>query len=155
MALKSSIHKLAQLDGPEQQKQQILKDLGDLDQYEVLDEMVLIAVYAESNVVSRVKDPTGRIVELVGTDNQTAESRFQGKVGLLVKMGPTAFKYHKNGQPYEGTKPDAGDWVVMNSPHDGREIGMRDINSTGEWVLCRRVPWDLITMRVPDPRVVR
>lgn len=150
---KGNITALAKLDNPEQQKTQILETLGDLDQYQLLDDECLIAVYAESNVLSRITDATGKTVELVGTDSRTTESRYQGKVGLLVKIGPTAFTYHNNGQAYAGVRPEVGDWVVSHAS-DGREIWLRGIDSHAPWVTCRRIKWDRIVMRVTDPRVV-
>jgi hypothetical protein len=157
MALKGSLTTLSKLSGPEAQKQKIFEDLGDLDQYELLDDQVLIAVYVESNVLSEVKGPDGKIVKLFGTENRAIESRFQGKAALIVKMGPTAFKWHNNGQAYEGIAPAMGDWVVVQA-NEGREIGLRGMHAKslgqGEFVICRRVHWSAIGMRVSDPRVV-
>jgi hypothetical protein len=150
---KGNITTLAKLDGPEEQKQQIFKDLGDLAQYELLGEDVLVAVYAESNVLSQVKTHTGEVVKLYGTDNRTTESRYQGKVGLIIKMGPVAWKYHNNGQLNEGIIPSVGDWVAFY-PSDGRELYLRGVGSKGEGVTCRKLHWTSIFMRVPDPRVV-
>lgn len=154
---KGNIATLARLEGPEAQKKSILTALGDLDQYQLLDEECLIAIFAESNVLSRVKNAvTGEMVELIGTDNRANESRYQGKAGLLVKAGPVAFKYHNNGQPYDGERPEVGDWVV-SYPQDGREIWLRGMDAPRgtEWVCCRRIHWNRIFMKVADPRVVR
>lgn len=152
---KSTIYKLAELDGPEQQKRQILKDLGSTTDFELLDDDILVATYAESDVLSEVKGPNGEVVRLYSTDNRKAESRYQGKAALVVAMGPTAFKYHNNGQPYEGAKVKVGDWVVIH-PSDGREIFLKDPKSrtTQDYVACRRIHWSSILMRVDDPRRV-
>ena len=150
---KGNITTLAKMDGPEEQKAQIFRDLGDLDQYEILGEDVLIAIYAESNVLARIKGPDGKEVQLFRTDNRTTESRYQGKAGVIVAIGPTAFQYHNNGQPYEGTRPEVGDWVV-SYPSDGREMFLRAAGSRGEGVTCRKLHWSSIFMRVSDPRVV-
>lgn len=150
---KGNITALAKLDGPEEQKKQIFNDLGSLAQYELLDDECLIAIYATSNILSEVVDIHGETKRIVSTDNRTTESRYQGKVGLLVKIGPEAFKYHNNGQAYEGTTPKVGDWVVTHAS-DGREIGLRDANAKCSWVTCRRIHWRCIFMRVNDPRVV-
>lgn len=150
---KSSIDQLAKLDGPEAVRQQVFKDLGDLDQYDILDEDVLFALYVPSNVLASGVDATGKKFQLIGTDNNTAETRYQGKVGILIKSGPNAFKYHNNGQPYEGTVPQEGDWIIVTAS-DGREIFLKD-TSAKEYVACRRIPWTGIKMRVKDPRTVR
>ena len=152
MSFKGNIVTLAKLDSPDDQKKLIFETLGDLDQYELLGEECLIALYAESNVLSRVKDVTGKTVELISTENRATESRYQGKAALLVKIGPTAFRYHNNGQPYEGLAPKVGDWVVVMSS-DGREIFLRD-SATKEFACCKRVHWSCIFMRVADPRCV-
>lgn len=150
---KGNITTLAKLSGPDEQKTRIFEDLGDLDQYDILGEDVVVAVYAESNVLSRITGPDGKVIELIGTDNRTTESRYQGKCGLIVKMGPTAFQFHNNGQPYEGKRPEVGDWVAF-WPSDGRELFLRAAGSRGEGVTCRKLHWSSIFMRVADPRVV-
>lgn len=149
----SSITELAKCATPEEQRDLILKDLGDLSQYELLDEECLVATYVESEVLSSVKEAgTGKIIQIVGTENRAAESRYQGKVALLIKPGPTAFQWMPNGQPYDGIKPVSGDWVVLH-PSDGRELFLRG-GPVGKSVACRRVHWRSIWMRVEDPRVV-
>lgn len=48
------------------------------------------------------------------------EDRFQGKGGLVVAMGPLAFKDDGVAQ-FGGVKPEIGDWV-MTRPSDGMEF---------------------------------
>lgn len=152
---KSTIYKLAELDTVEEKKKQIFDDLGDLSDIELLDDDLLIATYVESEVLSQVKGPDGQIVKLYGTQNKTQEARYQGKAYLVVAMGPTCFRFHNNGQPYEGRTVKVGDWVVAN-PSDGREIFLKNPKSTtsGDYVACRRIHWSNILMRVKDPRRV-
>lgn len=152
-AHKGNIIALSKLDGPEEQKAEIFRHLGDLDQYELLDDECLVATYAESNILSQGKDIHGKEYKIIGTDNRAAESRYQGKAVLLVKMGPTAFQWHNNGQEYTGIKPKVGDWVVIH-PSDGREIFLHDPSFYGEKVSCRRLKSLCIFMRVRDPRAV-
>ena len=153
MAIKGNITTLAKLDGPEDQRRQIFKDLGNLEQYQLLDDDVVVAIYAESNVLAAGKRADGSVYQLVGTDNRTTESRYQGKVGVLVVKGPTAFKFYNNGQPYEGITPDIGDWVVF-WPSDGRELFLSDLDTKDHNVTCRKFHWASIKMRVSDPRIV-
>lgn len=152
---KHNIYKLADLDGPEAQKKSIFRDLGDLKRFQILDDDLLLATYATSNVLSEIKGPNGEIIKLYGTDNRAQESRFQGKAHLVVAVGPTAFKYHNNGQPYEGETVKVGDWVVIH-PSDGREVWLKDYTnpSVKEHVVCRKVHWSSILMKVDDPRLV-
>ena len=153
---KASIVSLSKLSGPEQQKRELFKSLGDLAQYDMLDEELLIALYAAPNVLASGKRADGTTYQLVGTDNAAIENtRYQGKIGCLVKAGPQAFKYHLNGQPYAGVVPEVGDWLVTRAS-DGREIWLRDIAvNGGEYVCCRRIHWNLVGMRVADPRTVK
>jgi hypothetical protein len=150
---KSNVVALSKLDGPDAQKREILDVVGDLSQYELLDDECLVAIYVESNVLSEGKRHDGSPYQLVGTDNRATESRYQAKAHLLLKKGPTAFKWHNNGQGYEGVTPNEGDWVVLNAS-DGREIALRGMSSKGAAVLCKRIKWSSIFMRVKDPRVV-
>ena len=53
----------------------------------------------------------------------SVEDRFQGTVGLLILVGPTAFKYDGS-YSFEGEPPKVGDWVTYR-PADGFEIAFR------------------------------
>jgi co-chaperonin GroES (HSP10) len=66
-------------------KEKLLTDLGDLSGIEIFNNQVLVAVYIRPN-----KTKSGIIL----TDETVNEDRYQGKVGLLVGMGPAA------SQPY-------------------------------------------------------
>jgi len=152
---KSNLYKLADMSGPEAQKKSIFHDLGDLSRYQILDDDILIATYASSNVIAEIKGPDGKPIQLFGTDNLKKENQYQSKAGLVVAVGPTAFRYHNNGQPYEGLKVKVGDWVVIH-PNDGREIFLKDFTnpSIKERVACRKVHYSSILMKVDDPRLV-
>jgi len=72
---------------------------------------------------------------IIFTDNRKDEGRWQGKAGLVLKLGVSAFKYDPRYPQYEweGPKADVGDWVhFFNS--DAREIGIGGI-------ACRYI-WD-------------
>jgi len=151
---RATIYKLAELDGPEKQKQQIFKDLGNLKDFELLDDDLLVATYVDSEIAISGKRADGTSYSLYKPQSMTQEARFQGKAALVVAMGPTAFKYHPNGQLYEGRAVKVGDWVVIH-PSDGREIFLKDPKAAGnDYVACRRIHWSSILMRVDDPRRV-
>jgi co-chaperonin GroES (HSP10) len=79
------------------------------------------------------------------TDKRKDEGRYQGKVGLVLMIGPTAFKY--DGQyDWEGPRPIIGDWVYYR-PSDAFETGINGVP-------CRFVNDDLILGRVSDPEVI-
>ncbi len=153
-ALKSDVYTRSEMIEPEEQKEAIFDGLGDLDQYEMLDEEILVGLYVPSNVAASGTDVNGKKFNIILPENQTAEVRFQGKIGCVVKMGPAAFKYHNNGQPYEGIIPEKGDWVVFKAADATGEIFLKDLKAQ-EYINCRRFHWSSIKMRVKDPRAVR
>lgn len=153
---KATIYSLAKLDGPEKQKQQIFKDLGNMKDFELLDDDILVATYVDSEVAASGKRADGTSFVLYKPESSTQEAKFQSKAALVVAMGPTAFKYHPNGQLYEGKSIKVGDWIVIH-PSDGREIYLKDPTAMGtncNYVACRRIHWSSILMRVDDPRRV-
>ena len=84
---------------------------------------------------------------IIITSKAKDEDRFQGKVGLLLKKGPTAFKYDKSGHHYyEGKAPDVHDWVVYR-PSDGWEIGLNG-------VACRVIRSAMLRGVVTDPETI-
>ena len=150
--VRTNLKTLSEAATPDEQKDLILANLGDLDQYDMLDDDVLVALYGGSNILSTIKTHDGKTVQLVGTDQRTSEQRFQGKAGLLIKAGPTAWRYMPNGQPYEGDVPKPGDWLAFYA-HDGREIAFKDLKAR-EHVICRLLKPASIKMRLTDPRLV-
>jgi co-chaperonin GroES (HSP10) len=85
---------------------------------------------------------------IIFTDKRKDEGRFQGKAGLVLKLGTEAFKYNPRYPSFdwEGPKAEVGDWVhFFNS--DSREIGVGGI--------CCRYIWDAdILGTVSDPEAV-
>lgn len=112
------------------------KSLGNLDGYTVLGSDVLVATYIQSRTT-----PGG----IITTDKSVDENRYQGKIGLVLKLGESAFKY-SGAYAYEGTVPKVGDYVAFHTS-DTREIGIKGVS-------CRTVDSQLIRMVVPDPDAV-
>jgi co-chaperonin GroES (HSP10) len=129
-------------------KAAILEALGDLSEYEVQSDEVLVATYVRNKV-------TDGGVHL--PDSTVNEDRYQGKAGLILKMGPRAFKFERlveRGEgrfevvhtPFPGRTPQVGDWV-MYFTHDTRELL---INKTS----CRITDADSIKMVIPTPQSI-
>lgn len=100
-------------------------------------------------VMTRVRDALGKLPEIYGsrvlvatapspekskgglflTDKAKDESRWQGKVGLILKLGTTAFRTDPRYPSYawDGPKPDVGDWVFFRTS-DGWETGIGGIS---------------------------
>lgn len=84
-------------------KQAILDKSGDLSTIEVLGNMVLLGVYI------RPERTAGGIIR---PDMNKEEDLWQGKVGLVLKVGPWAFVDDDN-YKFFGSKFDIGDWGVF------------------------------------------
>lgn len=121
----------------EDPKAAILQDLSPyLGQIEVLGARVLVAVYV------RPKQSAGGIYL---PDKTVDEDRYQGKVGLVLSLGPIAFQddaTHRFGT----IKPEVGDWVVFSVGDTfGLELGKRR---------CRSVEDVDIHMVLPRPDMI-
>lgn len=85
----------------------ILDEIGDISDFEIANNQVLLAVYERPE-----KTKGGFIL----TDKTLGEDKYQSKVGLIVKMGPDAFveteKWHFN------LRFSMNDWAVFR-PSDG------------------------------------
>ena len=134
--------KLREIAAQADPKQALLDSLGDLSQWEVFHSQVMVATYIEPETT-----PGG----IIKPDRTLAESRFQGKVGLVVKCGPGAFK-DDNIAKFHGVSLKVGDWVFYN-PADGFEMySVEHMTSDGT---CVRVFEDVkIKGRVADPSLV-
>lgn len=118
-------------------KDAVLAQVGDLDGYSVLGTNILVATYIKPRLTA------GGIIM---TDKSVDEDRWQGKVGLVLKMGDEAFKYtYTAGGAYEnvGSKPEVGQYISFHTS-DAREIGIRGVS-------CKIIDASLIRMVVPRP----
>lgn len=108
----------------------LLAKLGDLKGIEVLNNYVLYAIYDRPKV-------TKGGIHL--TDNTTSEDEYQGKAGLVVKIGPLV-----NVDAAErGVALTPGMWIAVR-PSDGWAIKVNG-------VLCRMIVEKGIHMVVPEP----
>jgi len=116
-------------------KEALKKSLGDIDGVEIFNNQVLVAVYIRPNTAK----VGGRTFYL--TDNTVDEDKYQSKVGLLVKKGPTAFVEGEGW--FINTEFNIDDWLVFK-PSDGWNI-------TVNGVLCRVIEDVNIRGRVDQP----
>lgn len=70
------------------------------------------------------------------------EDRYQGKCGLVLAMGPAAFKFEED--PHGKLAPKIGQWVLYR-PADSWEVGV------GEGAPCRVIYDDQIVMYDVNP----
>jgi len=83
---------------------------------------------------------------IIYADNTKKETRFQGKVGLVVMLGEIAFNDSEI-WPDEARRPKVGDWVFFNNA-DTRECKINDIS-------CRYIKDNLIIGKVSTPDAIR
>jgi len=128
----SAHHNIAMLHEADP-KEKLLADLGDISKIELFNTNVLVAVYVRPE-----KTKGGIIMSSKSLD----EDRYQSKVGLVVKTGPSAF-VESDGKWFNGLKIKVGDWLVFR-PSDGWNV-------TVNGVLCRMLDDASIKGRIPHP----
>lgn len=117
-------------------KLEIIKLIGDLTSVDIKFNMVLLATYF------RPEKTAGGIIR---PDANKAEDEWQGKVGLVMKLGPKAYQDDEDTQ-FDGEKVDVGDWAVF-------KIGDTwSLNING--YPCRMIRDSSIKMTVKDPNMV-
>jgi co-chaperonin GroES (HSP10) len=118
-------------------KKAILNELGtSVKDMELMNTQVLVAVYIRPE-----KTKGGVIVP----DRARDEDRFQSKVGLILKAGPSAF-VDETGKWFGGTTFKEGDWVVFR-PSDGWSVTINGIS-------CRMLEDTSIKARISHPDAV-
>lgn len=118
-------------------RKELLKKVGKLDQIELFGNQILCAIY------ERPKEAKYKSLTLTLPDDMRKEDQYQGKVGLIVAMGPMAFV--DDDQVQFSLKAKVGDWIVYR-PSDGWQITL-----TGNQVPCRMLTESGIKMRVQSP----
>ena len=113
-----------------------VEDPADVIMARVRDELQKIpAIFGPRVLIALAPSPGRSKGGIIFTDKLKDEGRFQGKAGLVLKLGHDAFKYHPRYPQYdwEGPKPEVGSWVAFFNS-DSREIGIGGI-------ACRYI-WD-------------
>lgn len=114
----------------------IKEEVGDLSDVEIFHNLILVGIY---------KRPEKTQGGIILTQKTQAEEQFQGTVGLVLKVGPAAFKDDANNKFY-GQAVKEGDWIVYRTS-DTHKCA---INGT----ICRMLEDSLVKLRVPHPDVV-
>lgn len=115
-------------------KKDLLSRIGDLSDFDVFNEHVLIGLYERPE-----KTKSGIFL----TEQSRAEDKYQGKAGLIVKMGSAALK---DDAQYSWNGTTVGDWVAIR-PSDGWPVTVNGVS-------CRMVEERAIRMRIPAPDAV-
>lgn len=114
-------------------REKLISELGDLSGIEIFNNQILVAVYIRPQKMKSGLYLSDKIID---------EDRYQGKVGLLVKMGSEAFQ-DNSGQWFSNESFNLHDWLVFR-PSDGWSI-------TVNGVLCRVLSDTQVKMRIPEP----
>lgn len=111
--------------------------IGDLTGVKVMGPQILLATYIkpEKTAGSIYIPPTTR-----------EEDQYQGKIGLVLALGPTAFKETGN-LDFGGQKAKVGDWVMYHV-HDGLTMQINRHH-------CRLLDDVQIRLIVPQPDFLR
>lgn len=117
-------------------KAEMIKKVGNLKEIEVMYNMVLVATYI------RPSKTKGGIIR---PDQNVEEDVWQGKVGLVLKCGPDAFKDDAD-MTFNGQKAEVGEWVVF-------KVGDAWQLLVGDWP-CRLVRDSGIRMKLASPLAV-
>jgi len=118
---------------------ELLKQIGDISDIEVLNDRILIAIYRHEGLTK------GGIIASTKTEE---ESDYQGKVGLVLKIGPLVNAPGKD--QARGATITVGDWVVV-SPSSGLSM---HAGQHGSSRMLRMLIEKDIHMRVKRPDLV-
>lgn len=121
------------MDHTDDPRAKLLEELGDLSNVEIFNNQVLVAVYIRPQ-----KTKSGIFL----TDKTTEEDRYQSKVGLVIKKGPSAFD-DESGKWFNGVNIEVNDWVVFR-PSDGWAVTVNN-------VLCRMIDDINVRGRIDNP----
>jgi hypothetical protein len=121
-------------------REEIWEKIGDLDEWKVFHNEVLIAVYMRPDTVE-LKGGN----KLYLSDQTRAEDAMQGKAGMVLKKGPLAFVSDDNFD-FRGQDVEPGDWISI-WVSDGRKVMVNG-------VLCRLVADRDIQLGIPRPDAV-
>jgi co-chaperonin GroES (HSP10) len=114
-------------------KKKLKEEIGDISNIEIFNNQILVAVYI------RPEKTKGGIM-LPGQTRD--DDKYQSKVGLVLKKGPTAFLDDTESW-FKDVTIDQDDWVVFK-PSDGWAIVVNN-------VMCRMIDDTLVRGRVQHP----
>ena len=116
--------------------QKLIKELGDISDIEIFNNQILVAVYLRPE-----KTKTG----IYMPDKHREEDKYQSKVGLVVKKGPSAF-IDTGDNWFKDIEINLNDWIMYRAT-DGWSITVNN-------VLCRMLDDTAVRGRIPHPDAV-
>jgi len=113
------------LDTEQDTKDYVAKALGDLDDVEVFYGWVLVVKHIRRIVAKGI----------IAAGETQNEDRWQGKVGLVVKKGPAAFRDDDRNK-FFAADPKVGDWVIFRNS-DGWDVDIGSKADRLNYLQCR------------------
>ena len=123
----------------EEAKQLAYDVLGDLEDIELFFNDVLVVKYIRTQLSENI---------IASADTQR-EDRFQNGIGLVLKVGPTAFQDDEQTK-FHGKSVKRGDWVMYRIS-DGWDRAVQRIDSLHKFADCRLIQDAHIRARVKYP----
>lgn len=114
-------------------KKELISVLGDTSNVEIFNNQILVAIYIR---------PEKTVGGIILTNTIRDEDKWQGKVGLVIKKGPSAFVDDSKNW-FNGITLDVNDWVIFR-PSDGWGLTINGI-------MCRLLEDTVIRGRVSHP----
>jgi hypothetical protein len=133
---RQAIDEISKIHDLKTKTEAIKRKVGDLNGISVMFNMVLLAAYVRPAMTKGGIIRPGENVE---------EDVWQGKVGLVIKHGPDAFK-DDDDMSFNGQKAELGEWVVF-------KVGDAWQLTINDWP-CRLVRDSSIRMKTEDPTII-
>ena len=114
-------------------KKELISVLGDTSNVEIFNNQILVAIYIR---------PEKTVGGIILTNTIRDEDKWQGKIGLVIKKGPSAFVDDSKNW-FNGITLDVNDWVIFR-PSDGWGLTINGI-------MCRLLDDTVIRGRVSHP----
>ena len=114
-------------------KKELISVLGDTSNVEIFNNQILVAIYIR---------PEKTVGGIILTNTIRDEDKWQGKIGLVIKKGPSAFVDDSKNW-FNGITLDVNDWVIFR-PSDGWGLTINGI-------MCRLLEDTVIRGRVSHP----
>lgn len=126
---------LGACETPEDQRLMIISMLGDMRKKRVLGGKLIVATF-----VTPQKSKGG----IIYIDKRKDASRYEGKVGLVICIGPAAFMFDQDTTyKYIGPRPAPGDWVWYRAS-DAPERWIKEVS-------CRSIHYGAIEGITDNP----
>ena len=133
---RQAVDDISQIGDLKSKTEAIKAKVGSLEGIDVMYNMVLLAAYV------RPSKTKGGIIR---PQDNVEEDIWQGKVGLVLKLGPDAFKDDEE-VSFNGQVAKLGEWVVF-------KVGDAWQLTINEWP-CRLVRDSSIRMKTKDPSII-